>query len=411
MRYASLTERIAPDEGAAGADPWEVHDRALERLDAGEDITLLSIGQEGDRRTPEPIVEAAVASLRAGDHHYADVRGQRTLRAAIARYHERLCGVPVTEAAVNVFAGAQNALFAAAQVLLEPGDEVVLVAPWYTTYPATFAASGATIVPLETRADEGHRLDAAALERLLTPRTRVVVLNVPGNPVGHCPDRDTLAAVLRLCVERRIWIVFDAVYLDVVDPSGVALPHALPGADDVLLTVGSLSKSHRMSGWRIGWTVAPPALAEHFANLAMCMQYGLSPFVQQAATVAIERSVRTPRIVAQALAERRVVARRALGDLAPARLLDSGRGMFLLLDVAPLGIDAREFALDLLERHGVAVLPCGGFGPGGERLARIGLCVDGERLARACEAVSSCVAEHRSRLSGPGAEDRRERAG
>jgi len=393
MRYSSLVERIDPDGGAAGNDPWEVHDLANARIADGDDVTLLSIGQEADRRTPDVVVDAAVTALRDGHHHYTEIRGQQALRTAVARYHERLCGVAAEADAVTVFAGAQNALFSCAQALLETGDEVVLIAPWYTTYPATFAASGATVVPLETRAADGHRLDVDALEEVLGPRTRVVVLNVPSNPIGHCPDADELARLVALCVERRIWLVVDAVYLDVVDAAGVALPHTLPGAREIIVTIGSLSKSHRMSGWRIGWTVAPPVLTGHFANLALCMHYGLPPFVQEAARVALEEAAETPLAVAGALAERRRIAVAALADVAPARLIDSGRGFFVLLDVASLGIDARTFALDLLARHDVSVLPCGGFGPGGETLVRIGLCVDGERLQRACEAVRRCVDE------------------
>ena len=395
MRYSSLVSRITPAATDAAGDPpdgpWEVHELALARRAAGEDITLLSIGQEADERTAGEVVDAAVASLRNGRHHYADVRGEAPLRESIARYHERLVGERVDPDTVTVFAGAQNALFACAQTLLEAGDEAILIAPYYTTYPATFAASGATLVEVATDARDGHRIDAEAVARAMTPRTRVLVLNVPGNPVGRSPDADTLARLVALCVEREVWLVLDAVYLDVVAADSVPSPHALPGAKEVLVTVGSLSKSHRMSGWRIGWTIAPPALATHFANLSMCMHYGLAPFVMDAARVALDGGAGTPRLVREALAARRALARAALGDVAPARLIDSGHGMFMLLDVDPLGIDARRFALDLLERHAVAVLPCGGFGPGGRTLVRIGLCVDGERLTDACRAVSAAV--------------------
>ena len=398
MRYSSLVSRIAPSGSDASDDPsddpWEVHERALARRAAGDDVTLLSIGQEADRRTASEVVEAAVTSLRDGRHHYADVRGEAPLRESIARYHERLVGERVDADAVTVFAGAQNALFACAQTLLETGDEAILIAPYYTTYPATFAASGATLVDVVTDARDGHRIDADAVARAMTSRTRVLVLNVPGNPVGRSPDAATLARLVALCVERQAWLVLDAVYLDVVAADSVPVPHALPGAKEVLVTVGSLSKSHRMSGWRIGWTVAPPALAAHFANLSMCMHYGLAPFVMDAARAALDGATDTPRLVREALYARRALAREALGDVTPARLVDSGHGMFMLLDVAPLGIDARRFALDLLERYAVAVLPCGGFGPGGRTLVRIGLCVDGERLVDACRAIRAAVAEH-----------------
>ena len=393
MSFSSLTNRIADDALGDAPDPWEVHFRALERIAAGEDITLLSIGQEADHRTPVAIVDAAIESLHAGEHHYADVSGMPRLRAAIARYHEQLTRQRLGAERVTVFAGAQNALFSCAQVLLEAGDEVILIAPWYTTYPATFTASGARLVSVETTAETAHRLDARAIADAITPHTRVLVLNVPGNPVGRCPTPETLAEIVALCVEHRVWLVLDTVYLDIVSSENVPLPHDLPGANEILITVGSLSKSHRMSGWRIGWAAGPPALARHFAKLSMCMHYGLPPFVMQAATHAIEAAADTPAIVRAAIQERRKRALRALHDISPARLLDSGRGMFILLDVAPLGIDARDFALALLDSHGVAVLPCIGFGPGGETLVRIGLCVDGDRLERACHAVRRCLAE------------------
>lgn len=391
MRYASLVERVAADAGDGGVDPWEVHYLAQARVAAGDDVTMLSIGQEVDHRTPPDVVAAAVTALEAGDHHYADISGLLSLREAIAEYHERLTGQRVGVDQLTVFAGAQNALFSCAQVLLEPGDEVVLVAPYYTTYPATFASSGATLVTVETQAADAHRLDPAAIAQAFTERTRALVLNVPGNPVARCPDAATLAEIVELCVKERVWLIFDSVYLDVVAAEGVELPHALPGADDVLITIGSVSKSHRMTGWRIGWAAGPARLAEHFGNLSLCMHYGLPPFIMQAARQALISTTNTPRIVQAALDQRRNIALEALGDIAPAVLLDSGRGMFILLDVAPLGVDGRGFALALLERYAVAVLPCIGFGPGGETLIRIGLCVDGPRLSSACRDVRRCV--------------------
>lgn len=402
MRYASLTRRIGADTSGKSSgnssgnapDPWEVHFLAQERLAAGEDITLLSIGQEVDERTPANVVEAAVDSLHAGAHHYADVSGLPKLRSAIARYHERLTRQSLDEGHVTVFAGAQNALFSTAQVLLEPGDEVVLVSPWYTTYPATFSASGAKVVCVETTAANEHRLDARAITDAFTSRTRALVLNVPSNPVGRCPDQDTFARIVAACIEHRVWLVLDTVYLDIVPGGNVPLPHDMPGAEEILITIGSLSKSHRMTGWRIGWAAGPAPLARHFANLSMCMHYGLPPFVMEAAVHAIEAAADTPTIVQSALQSRRECALQALGDVSPARLLDSGQGMFILLDVSPLGIDARRFALALLDRHDVAVLPCDGFGPGGETLVRIGLCVDGDRLGAACAAVRRCIVEY-----------------
>ena len=188
------------------------------------------------------------------------------------------------------------------------------------------SVNGVTLGTVEVRAPALCPA-AVAAGTVLPPaaRCRFVLDEAAGTlvSVGRSPDADTLARLVALCVERQVWLVLDAVYLDVVAADSVPSPHALPGAKDVLVTVGSLSKSHRMSGWRIGWTVAPPALAEHFANLSVCMHYGLAPFVMDAARAALDGAADTPRFVREALAARRALACEALGDVSPARLVDS----------------------------------------------------------------------------------------
>jgi len=398
MKFSSLTTRTVSDddEGSRQIDPWEVHTLATRRHANGENITLLSIGQETNETTPAVIVEAAVDSLRNGRHHYSDVRGEEKLRTAVARYHHNLTQQNVTADAVTIFAGAQNALFALAQVLLEPGDDVILVAPYYTTYAATFGAPGPNVITVQVDAVDGYQLDVDKLLAAVTPATRAIVINAPNNPLGSRYSQSQLEAIVRTCVTRKIWLVLDAVYLDMVDAESIALPHHLPGASDILITVGSLSKSHRMTGWRVGWAIGPDPLAAHLENLSVCMHYGLAPFIMDAATVAIEQSTDTPATVRSLMQERRSKVLAAMVDIEPARLMDSGQGMFVLLDVEPLGMDAYTFAMALLREENVSVLPCDGFGPGGKYLIRIGLCVDGEQLTDACNSICRFVQRNTS---------------
>ena len=399
MKLARLTDRIVEKSTATqgeSIDPWAVHSLATQRANAGEDITLLSIGQEVNEYTPELIVDAAVSSLRAGRHHYADIRGDKPLRVAIAAYHQRLTAQTVSPESVCVFAGAQNALFSLAQVLLEPGDEVILVAPYYTTYQATFAAPGPSVVTVQVDELNDYQLDEQKILDAVSTHTQLIVLNAPNNPLGSRYSKDQLARVVSACVENDIWLILDAVYLDIIDPDTIDLPHDIPGAADRLITVGSLSKSHRMTGWRIGWAVVPEVLSEHLYNLSVCMHYGLAPFVQDAARVAIEQSSQTPLAVRSVMDARRRVAVEHLTNCAPARLIDPQQGMFILLDVAPLKITAFEFAMALLEQQKVSVLPCDGFGPGGRYLVRIGLCVDGKELAEACQKICGFIHDESS---------------
>ena len=399
MKYSSLTDRIQEKSTATDGqsiDPWAVHALATQRVNAGEKITVLSIGQEVRELTPNAVVDAAINSLESGRHHYADVRGEQRLREAIASYHSRLTGQSADASMVTVFAGAQNALFSLAQVLLEASDEVILVAPYYTTYQATFGAPGSTVVTVQVNSSDHYRLDEYKLLSAITSQTRAIVLNAPNNPLGSRYSEKQLASIVEACVNQNIWLIMDAVYLDIVAPESIDLPHQLPGAEDILITVGSLSKSHRMTGWRIGWAVGPAQLAMHLYNLSVCMHYGLPPFIQDAAVHAIEQSGGTPDTVRAVMDERRQIAVRQLEDPTPARLIDPGQGMFILLDVEPLNVTAYDFAVALLDTENVSVLPCDGFGPGGRYLVRIGLCVDGEELCNACSRIRRFAATYLS---------------
>lgn len=385
MKFSSLTQRIVSDSpaGTDPVDPWAVHSLAMQRVAAGEAITLLSIGQETDETTPEVVVEAAVQSLRSGRHHYVDVRGESHLRSAVADYHKMLTGQVVTAEQVTIFTGAQNALFAVAQVLLDIGDEVILIAPYYTTYAATFGAPGPSVVSVQVEASDAYQLDVQRLLDAISSRTRVIVLNAPNNPLGSRYTQEQVEQIVEVCMARDIWLVLDAVYLDTVTAGSVALPHRIAGAERILITVGSLSKSHRMTGWRVGWAIGPAPLATHMGNLSVCMHYGMPPFIQDAAVVAIQQASETPNTVREVMQHRRTLLLEHLQDIEPARLIDAGQGMFVLLDVEPLNMTAYDFAMGLLADRNVSVLPCDGFGPGGRYLVRIGLCVDGQLLVDA----------------------------
>jgi len=398
---SKLAERIAPenhsDDDTATGDAWAVHTRAVEKARAGEAVIFLSIGQEANETTPEPIVNQAIQSLQSGEHHYADVEGTPQMREAIANYHQRITGASVTKEQCVVYCGAQNSLFAVAQALLEPGCEVVLSEPYYTTYPASFTASGAQARRVALRAEDDYRLNVDRLLAAITPKTRAIVLNTPNNPMGECYSMADLTRVVQACVERGVWLILDMVYAELVDPASLALPHTLPGAENVVISIGSLSKSHRMTGWRAGWVVAPQRVADTLRDLSTCMHYGMAPFIMSAATHALNHDQDTPVLIRNALRERRKTVSEHLSNKPGVKLLDRGQGMFVLLDVTHTGIGAKNFAMELLEQTGVSVLPCEGFGMAGSNLIRICLAVDSLELASACNAIAAFCASKENR--------------
>ena len=385
MKFSSLTERIAGES----VDVWDVHYDGMARLEAGEDIIMLSVGQETEEFTPANIVDAAVESLRAGRHHYTSVNGNLDLRRAVARRHFELTGRTIGDFNCAIFAGAQNALFAVAQCLLEKGDEVILSEPYYTTYPATFGASGAMLVSVPVKFENGFEIDPDDIIKAITPRTRAIVLNSPNNPVGAVYSLEQYAPIVRACVEKEIWLINDDVYLELLSDSERANPLSLPNAERVCITVSSVSKSHRMTGWRLGWVIGPDALMEHLYNLAMCLSYGLPSFVQDAALVAINSGTATAADVRSKLDRRRQILLRELDGIHGLKLFSAEGGMFVVFDISAMPISARQFARELLERHNVTILPCDGFGtsPACADLLRVSLCVDDERLVEACERI------------------------
>lgn len=387
VQYSSIIERIAGRSVSA----WNVHYEALARVAAGEDVIVLSVGQESDQTTPQPVVEAGVQSMRAGRHYYTDVQGERPLREAIAAYHSERTGQQIAADRVSVFSGAQNALFAVAQCLLQRGDEAVLLEPYYTTYPATFSAAGAELVEVATRPEHGFQFDMASIVAATTERTRAIVVNTPNNPTGAVYSRASLTELVAFCAARDIWLISDEVYATLVPPGEAVSPCALPGGEKVCVTISSVSKSHRMTGWRIGWAVGPPGIVPHLYNLALCMSYGLPMFTQDAAEVALREANDLAGEIRTLLGERNRQVREQLGTIPGLGVVAGSEGMYVVLDIASFAVDGERFAQGFLDQHDVSVLPCHGFGASCDTLLRISLCEPRERLREACERLRRYV--------------------
>lgn len=386
MRFSRLTQRIAGD----GAAAWDIHYRALAKRERGEEVWLLSVG-DPDFDTPQPIVQAAIDSLQAGHTHYADVRGKRALREAIARRHQQRSGQPVDADHVVVLAGAQCALYSVAQCLLDPGDEVIVAEPMYVTYEAVFGACNARVVPLPVRAEDGFRVQPEAVAARITGKTRALVLNSPHNPTGASIPRATWEALAALCIEHDLWLICDEVYSELLYEGEHVSPASLPGMAERTATLNSLSKSHAMTGWRLGWVVAPTALAAHLENLALCMLYGSPEFIQDAAVVALEQPLPQLQEMAQAYRQRRDLVCDCLADCPGARPLKPDGGMFVMVDIRATGLSAQAFSERLLDEQGVSVLAGEAFGPSAAGHIRLGLVLQADDLREACRRIALCA--------------------
>ncbi|WP_460123411.1 pyridoxal phosphate-dependent aminotransferase [Pseudomonas sp. S2_C03] len=388
MRYSALTQRIAGD----GAAAWRIHDRALALREQGVDVLLLSIG-DPDFDTPGPIVHAAIDSLLAGDTHYPPVRGTQGLRNTIARRHRLRSGQEVSAEQVVVMPGAQCAVYSVAQCLLDPGDEVIVAEPMYVTYEGVFGAIGATVRPVAVRPENGFRVDPAEVAALITPKTRALLLNSPNNPSGASLPLLVWQELAALCLRHDLWLISDEVYSDLLYEGEHISPASLPGMTERTATINSLSKSHAMSGWRVGWVIGPKRLADHLEHLSLCMLFGIPEFIQNAAQRALIEDLPEVALMREEYRQRRDLVCAHLNACPGLRAVRPDGGMFVMVDVRQTGLTAQHFAERLLEGYGVSVLAGEAFGPSAAGHIRLGLVVGQAQLADACRRIALCAAD------------------
>ncbi len=386
MRFSSLTERIKGD----AADAWDLHYAAKQAKADGEDVIVLSVG-DPDFATPRGIVDAALRAIDEGDTHYTTIVGHASLRAAIAERHRRLSGQVKSPDNVITTSGAQNALFACAQCLLDVGDEAIVLQPMYVTYEAIVRAPGATLVPVVLDAADGFRLAPGALEAAVSERTRAIFYASPSNPTGIALGREELGYVADVAQRHDLWVVADEVYADFVFAGEFHPAAAEPGLDGRLVTIGSMSKAYAMSGWRVGWAIAPDAMIENLDKLALCMLYGLPGFIQQAAQYALENCQADLERMRDTYRRRLELMYAAFAEMGLRPLMPEA-GMFMLVDVRPIGLAVPEFARRLYAETGVSVLDATAFGPSAAGHVRVSATVGDAELDDALERIRGFVA-------------------
>lgn len=377
----------------SGKDGWEVHFSAMTRRQAGEDIMMLSVGDH-DFDTPSATVEACVTAVRAGHHHYIQLPGTPRLRAAMANVSTRSTGVATTPDEVIATPGGQLALYAAVQGVLDMGEHAIMVAPYYATYPGTFRAAGADFSIVEARAGNGFQPLAADIAAAVKPNTRAILINTPNNPTGAVYSAQTLEGIAEICRRHDLWLISDEVYWTLPGDGAHISPRALPGMAERTLVVNSMSKSHGMTGWRIGWLTGPAPMIRLLINLNLVTTYGLTDFVSRAAAEALEQAYGVADIAATYAARRKMFLE-AVGGMNRIVARGSDGGMYVMLDIRDIDPDCERFAWAFLEQEKVAVMPGVSFGDAAAGHIRISLCQPEPVLAEAAERLKRFAAGYR----------------
>ena len=346
------------------------------------DCAMLTIG-EPDFDTPEGIRQAAWAALQQGQTHYAPNQGTQDLREAIAAYETRR-GNATAPQEVLVTVGSSQALFTALLGILNPGEEVIVPVPAFSLYETIITVAGGKMVPLDISATD-FQIDAAALNRLITPKTKAIVLNSPNNPTGGILNRQSLEAVKQAVLGKPIFIVSDNVYsaLSYAPCPDLSLDGALK---EQLLLCQSFSKPYAMTGWRLGYLVCPEYVMERLLLLSAGMIAAVPTFVQAAGVAALREDV----------APMREVYRRRR-DYVTARLDAMGlcypqpQGAFYVFpDIRKFGLSSDAFCQRLIQQGKLAAVPGSCFGV--EGFLRLSYCYREQELEKGMDRLENFLA-------------------
>ena len=395
VTYSKLCERLDGSEDGA----WSVHNEALELQRSGEDVVVLSIG-DPDFRTPEPIVDNAVSHLKVGRTHYSPALGELSLRRAVADYETRVSPHDCSVDEVSIFPGVTAGIHAVMSCLLDPGDGAVVVDPMYVGYEPIFNALQAEVQIAQADSRNGFIIEVEAITNAVKPNTKVVFINTPANPTGAIIPREDLASLAEYCQSRGIWLVCDEVYsMFTFEKPHISLRTAAKKLDQ-LVVIDGLSKSHAMSGWRIGWVVAPPTLTRYIGNFSAMSIFGCPQFIQDASAFALNNDEYYVKEMRDEYQKRRNAVCERLLKMPGIRFNKPDAGMFIMIDITSYCAEDQLFAKQLLDGERVSLLPGSAFGDSTAGHVRFSLVQPTSVLTEGCDRLETFLKNYPHEGSG-----------
>lgn len=373
--WQTLSDRI---NNVAPSATLAVDSKAKAMKAAGIDVIGFGAG-EPNFPTPDYVVEAAAEACRdPRNHRYTPTPGLPELREAIARKMLRDSGYEVTPEQVVVTNGGKQAVYEAFQILLNDGDEVIIPTPYWTSYPEAVKLAGGVPVEVFAGADRSFEPDIDAIEAARTARTRAIIVTSPSNPTGAVWSRETIEAIGRWAVEHHVWVVSDEIYehLNYDGARTAYIGQVVPEVRDQLLVLNGVAKTYAMTGWRVGWLVAPEPVAKAAAKLQGHMTSNVANVSQRAAIAAVGGDLDAVYAMREAFDVRRKAIVAALNAIDGVHCPTPTGAFYAFADVSgllnrPLGVNgsvatsSAELAAMLLDEAHVAVVPGEAFGAPG----------------------------------------------
>jgi len=357
-----------------------------------DNVISLGIG-EPDFVTPSPLLAAGIESLRQGDTHYTSNSGVLALREAIGGHLQRLYGVTYSPDELLITVGVSEALYLAANAVLDPGDEVIVPEPCFVSYMPEIILAGAQAVSVPTRFENDFQVTGADIEAAVTPRTKAILIGYPNNPTGAVMSRDRLLEIAAVARKHDLIVISDEIYDRLVYGVEHVCFASLPGMQERTITLGGFSKAYAMTGWRIGYAAAPGPVLGAMRKIHQYTIMSAPTTAQAAALVAIREG--EPH-VAEMRAEYDRRRRLIVGGLNELGLTTfEPRGAFYAFpSVAASGMDDSAFAERLLEEEQVAVIPGSAFGASGAGFVRACYATAYEKIEEALERMRRFMRRH-----------------
>lgn len=331
---------------------------------AGENVCAMGAG-EPDFDTPAHIKQAAIDALMRGETKYTPASGIPALKAAIADKFADDNGIRTEPSRIIVSPGAKFSDFAAICALCGPGDEVIVPAPYWVSYPEMIKACGATMVVLPCSAENNYEPDPAELEKAVTPRTKLLILNSPSNPTGAVFRPATIEKIAEIALRHNFMVLSDEIYEKLVyDPEfrHKSIASVSPEMNELTITVNGFSKAYSMPGWRLGYLTAPKWLAQRIAAFQSHATSNPTSFVQYGGIAALTGPQEPVEEMRKAFAARRDLIYSLISAIPGIKTIRPSGAFYLFFDVASFGLDSVEFVNRLLDEEKVAGVPGDAFG-------------------------------------------------
>ena len=344
--------------------------RVFQAIEKMKGVLNLSIG-EPDFVTEPDIVDAAAKAAKDGFTHYPPLQGYLDVREAACAYWERHHGLKSSPDNGYISVGGLHIPWLAFGALLNPGDEVMLIEPYFTPYEAQIRGNGGVPVTIKTREENNFAPTIDELRAAATPKTRAIILNYPGNPSGRVATRKQLEEVAEFVLERDLFVLSDEIYESIVFSGNHECFANIPGMKERTLLAAGVSKSHCMTGWRIGYLFAPQNVINTMCVLSSFQTYGVNSVSQKAAAYALNTQDDKVRERAKVFGERMRAVEARLNAMKGVKCHRAEGAFYLFPDISGTGLTSEEFTWQLLNGAKVAVLPGSAFGETGEGYLRL----------------------------------------